>query len=397
MSKTKKKRKVIPIVFTVLLLLVIGIILFLREYQVELLSPEVEKIEKETEKIKDTAIKNSIFKDYYSKAQKLVSSMTLKEKVGQLFLVRYNKNDVEYLSNFYPGGYILFAKDFENHTKASLKEELINNQKLNKYPLIIGVDEEGGFVTRISRYQAFRSERFKAPKAYYEAGGLPLLEETETEKANLLTSLGINLNLAPVADISTNSNDFIYNRSLGYDATKTSELIAKMVELANKNKINSCLKHFPGYGNNVDTHTGIAIDNRSYENFVNNDFLPFKAGIASGVPSVLVSHNIVKALDENYPASLSKEVIAELRNKLNFTGIIMTDDLAMDAVKSYVTEGKAATMAINAGNDMIITSDFLNMYNEVLASLESGEIAEETIDRAVLRIIAWKYSSNLFS
>lgn len=394
-----KKRNLIKIFIPLIILLLIGgIILFLKEYQVELLTDhQGENKETKSElKVKDKDIKNSIFKDYYSKAQKLVSEMSLKKKVGQLFLVRYNKNDIEYLSNFYPGGYILFAKDFENHTKETIKKELTEDQKLNKYPLIIGVDEEGGFVTRVSRYTSFRNERFQSPKSYYEAGGLELLEETETEKANLLTSIGINLNLAPVADISTDSNDFIYNRSLGYDAKKTSELITKMVELSNKNKINSCLKHFPGYGNNVDTHTGIAIDNRSYDSFVNNDFLPFKAGIAANVPSVLVSHNIIKALDENYPGSLSKNVVGELRNTLGFTGIIMTDDLAMDAVKSYVSEGKAATMAINAGNDMIITSDFLTMYNEVLASIENGEIKESTIDKAVLRIIAWKYSSDLF-
>ena len=82
-----------------------------------------------------------------------------------------------------------------------------------------------------------------------------------------------------------------------------------MVEYANKYKINSCLKHFPGYGNNNDTHTGIAIDNRSYENFVENDYLPFEAGIEAGVPSILVSHNIVKCMDEEYPASLSSKVI----------------------------------------------------------------------------------------
>lgn len=391
----KRKKVLIPLLIIVLIL-VGGGIFFLKEYQATSdVSPKKET-KKETKKLKDSDISNSLFKKEYPKAEKLVSSMTLEEKVGQLFLVRYNKEDVEYLSNFYPGGYILFAKDFENQTTDSMKKELANDQKLNKYPLIIGVDEEGGFVTRVSRFTPFRSERFKSPKAYYEEGGLELLEKTETEKATLLKSLGINLNLAPVADISTNPNDFIYNRSFGYDAKKTSELITKMVEYVNNNEINSCLKHFPGYGNNVDTHTGVAIDERSYENFVNNDFLPFKAGIEAKVPSILVSHNIIKALDAAYPASLSKTVINELRTTLNFTGIVMTDDLAMDAVKSYVSEGKAATMAINAGNDMIITSDFVDMYNEVLASIKNGDITEGTINKAVLRIIAWKYSSNLF-
>ena len=341
-------------------------------------------------------IKNSIFKKYYKKAVDVVSKMTLEEKVGQLFLVRYDTTNVELFKDMYPGGYILFAKDFENHTKSSLQKELEQAQKMNKYPLILGVDEEGGYVTRVSRFPAYRSEKFASPKYYYETGGYELLEKMEKEKASLLTSLGLNLNLAPVVDISTNENDFIYSRSFGKNAKDTAEFAKKMVTYANDGHINSCLKHFPGYGNNKDTHTGIAIDERSYEEFENQDFLPFKAGIEAGVPSILVSHNIVKSMDSDYPSSLSEKVISKLRNNLHFTGIIMTDDLAMDAVKSYVENGEAATLAIQAGNDMIITSDFKAMYEEVLNSVKNNKIEEDTINKAVLRIIAWKYYSNLF-
>ena len=346
--------------------------------------------------ISDKDIEKSIFKENYKKAQKIVSKMTIEEKVGQLFLVQYNKNDVEYLSNFYVGGYLMFAKDFQNHTKESIKEEIKNNQSKNKYPLIIAVDEEGGFVTRISRFKEFRNEKFLSPREYYNQGGWSLVEQTENEKANLLKNIGVNLNLAPVADVSENENDFIYNRAFGKNAKETSEFVKNMVKYANNNKINSCLKHFPGYGANPDTHTGIAIDNRSYEELKENDFLPFKAGIEENVPSILISHNIITSLDDKHPASLSKEVISKLRNELDFTGIIITDDLSMDAVKSYVENGEAATLAINAGNDMIITGDVVSMYKEILQSVKDKKIKEETINKAVLRIIAWKYNSNLF-
>ena len=161
--------------------------------------------------------------------------------------------------------------------------------------------------------------------------------------------------------------------------------------------LNSCLKHFPGYGNNIDTHTGVAIDERNYDNFIQNDYLPFKAGIDAGVPSILISHNVVKAIDENYPASLSEKMVSELRKNLKFTGIIMTDDLAMDAVKNYVDDGHAATLAIQAGNDMIITSDFMSMYKEVINSVNEGKISEEQINKAALRVIAWKYYSNILN
>lgn len=354
------------------------------------------KTSKKEEKIKDNEIQKSLFKDYYKDATKLVSEMTIEDKIGQLFIVAYDKVYPTWYSDKTPSGYLLFAKDFKDHTKEEMKEELSAANNKSKYPLIFAADEEGGYVTRISRFSEYRDEKFSSPNYYYDNGGYSLLESIEREKARLLKSIGINLNLAPVADVSTNPDDFIYIRTLGRDAKETSEIISKMVEYANSENISSCLKHFPGYGNNLDTHTGIAIDERSYETFVNNDYLPFKAGIEAKVPCVLVSHNIVKSIDPNSPASLSSKVISELRDKLNFTGIIITDDLSMDAVKDYVENNEAATAAINAGNDLIITSDYKNMYEEVLNSYKEGKIKEETINKAVLRIIAWKYYSNLF-
>lgn len=351
------------------------------------------------EKINDEEIiikEKELFEDYYDQTLDMMKSMTLEEKIGQLFLVRYNSTSaMNEINNYYPGGYILFAKDFEYHTRASISNEISRLQSASKYPLAIAVDEEGGYVTRVSRFGNFRSERFASPRYYYDQGGYELLSQIESEKANLLLSLGVNLNLAPVADISTNSNDFIYNRSFGMDAVSTSLFISNMVGYANNAGISSSLKHFPGYGNNVDTHTGIAIDNRSYENFVNNDYLPFKSGIEARVPTILVSHNIVNCLDSSYPASLSEKVISELRNTLEFSGIVMTDDLAMDAVKSYVLDGKAATLAVKAGNDLIITSDFVNMYNEVLNAVKMDEISIERINSSVKRILAWKIAYNM--
>lgn len=380
-------------VLILLLLLVISILIGMNYFN----NTKVEKKDsKKEEIIENKTIKNSLFKFYSKESAKKVKDMSIEEKVGQLFLVRYDKTQTNKYKDYYPGGYILFAKDFENHTKESIKEELTNLQNNNKYPLILGVDEEGGFVTRVSRFKNFREDRFKSPRAYYDEGGYELLEKMENEKLSLLKELGLNLNLAPVADISTNEDDFIYTRSFGKDANETSEFIKNMVEFANNNEINSCLKHFPGYGNNKDTHTGIAIDERSYENFLENDFKPFKAGIDADVPSILVSHNIINCLDSSKPASLSQNVIKELRDTLKFTGIIMTDDLAMSAVSSYVDENVAATLAINAGNDMIITSDFEKMYQEVLNAVNNNEITKETLDTAVTRIIAWKYYSKLF-
>lgn len=392
------KKVIIPII---IVLIIINIFLFAYSKN-NLLNKQVNNKEKKThesEKIPDDELskyKGLLFEKYYAQALQTVKKMTLEEKVGQVFFVRYDVNTIQNESKYYPGGYILFAKDFADHTKESMQQEIANDQKISKYPLLIAVDEEGGTVTRVSRYKAYRTEKFASPQTIFAEGGYQLLEQIEKEKAELLLSLGINTNLAPVADVSTNSNDFIYDRSFGKSATETAEYIKNMVTYSKNNKINACLKHFPGYGNNVDTHTGIAIDERTYDNFVQNDFLPFQAGIAAGVPSILVSHNVINSMDSTHPASLSSKVISELRNTLKFSGVIMTDDLAMDAVKSYVENGEAATLALQAGNDMIITSDFINMYNEVLNSVKNGSIKEELLDEAVTRITAWKYASNLY-
>lgn len=340
---------------------------------------------------------SELFHKYYPAADKILKNMTLEEKVGQLFLVRYDFNlaDLE-IEKYHPAGYIFFAKEFENEDRKSFSEKINNYQEKSKIPLTIAVDEEGGIVTRVSRYTQFREEKFLSPRTYYDQGGFSLLEDIEKEKANLLLSLGINLNLAPVADVSINQDDYIYERSFKDGPTLTSEFVKRVVNISNNLMISSCLKHFPGYGNNSDTHTGIAIDKRSYDNFLNNDYIPFEAGIKANVPTILVSHNIIEAIDDKYPASLSPKIHKELRKKLNFSGIIITDDLAMDAVNQYTSDNSAASLAVNASNDLIITSDFINMYNEVYENIKNKKIDIEKVNKAVRRIIAWKMFYKLF-
>lgn len=174
------------------------------------------------------------------------------------------------------------------------------------------------------------------------------------EKAALLQSLGVNVNLAPVCDVSNNPSDYIYPRTFGKDAKQTAAYVKTVVETMNGRKLGAVLKHFPGYGSNVDTHTGIATDTRPYTSFETADFLPFQAGIAAGAGGVLVSHNIVTCMDETLPASLSPAVHRVLRDTLGFNGVIMTDDLMMEAIKQYTGAQKAAVLAVRAGNDMVL-------------------------------------------
>lgn len=350
-----------------------------------------QNINTEKPKFDATSTTNDLFGKYYARAEEIVASMTLEEKVGQMFLVRYpGSYPTSQIKSEAPGGYILFYKDFDNKTKESIRAEIANNQQNSKIKMFFAVDEEGGIVCRVSNHTAFRSSKFESPQSLFAKGGIQAIVNDSYEKSDLLKSIGLNMNLAPVADVSTSSSDFIYARTLGKDATTTANYISEVVKAMNSKNMISSLKHFPGYGNNVDTHTGIAIDNRNYENFTTNDFLPFKAGISVGAPTILVNHNIVKCMDANLPASLSSSVHQVLRKNLGFSGLIITDDLAMDAVKSYANNGEAAVKAVQSGNDIIITSDFKNQKKQVLNAISRGEISEVTINTAVRRILACK-------
>ncbi|MDB1947563.1 glycoside hydrolase family 3 N-terminal domain-containing protein [Clostridium tertium] len=326
------------------------------------------------------------------KAKELLSTMTLEEKVGQMFFIRCMKDSaLEDLQNYKVGGFILFDNNIKDETKESLTQTLSNYQSNSKIKLLIGIDEEGGIVNRLSWYPEFRAVPFYSPQELYNEGGYPLVASDTKEKAELLKIIGINMNLAPVCDVSVNPNDFIYPRTFGMDALETSKYIETVVNTMNENKIGSALKHFPGYGNNVDTHTGISVDERSYESFQNSDFLPFKAGIDAGASSILVSHNIVKSMDSNLPASLSPSVNKIIRNELKFDGVIMTDDLQMSAIKEYIGDSTSAVLAIIAGNDLIIASDFDVQIPSVLESIRAGEIQEDRINESVLRILKLKF------
>ena len=334
---------------------------------------------------------NDLFSEFYDETEEILSKMTLEEKVGQMFLVRFPSSGViSEIEEYSPAGYILFGKDFEDETKNSIKQKLQNCQNASKIPLALGVDEEGGTVVRVSMYKSFRESPFKSPREVYASGGMNSIISDSHEKNALLKSIGINMNLAPVVDIPEDSNDFIYDRAFSTDVEKVKDFTSKIINTMKSDNITSVMKHFPGYGNNVDTHTGIAVDKRSYSNFENRDFIPFKEGIKEGAPAILVSHNIVECMDASMPASLSSNVHNVLREKLEFTGLIITDDLAMDAVKEYVENGNAATQAVLAGNDLIISSDFANQKSEVMESIKKGDISEDIIDTAVRRVLAWK-------
>lgn len=350
-------------------------------------------VSKDKNNIPDSWQDDSIFSDYYTLAYNKLKTLTLDEKIGQLFLVRHpNENAINDLKKYNFGGFVFFSPDFTKKTKENVINMINNLQANAKVPLLTSVDEEGGIVVRVSSNSLLSPYRFKSSQELYSLGGFSAIKEDIINKSKLLNSLGLNLNLAPVVDVSTNENDYMYTRSFGKNTELTSQYSKNVIEASKGTGVSYTLKHFPGYGNNVDTHTGSSIDTRTYENILNNDLPPFKVGIDAGAEAVLVSHNIVNSIDSNNPASLSISIHNLLRNELGFTGIVITDDLYMDAVSSI---DDVAVKAILAGNDLIISTDYEKDIQDVKDAVNDGVISEDIIDRIAFRILSWKYYKGL--
>ena len=323
--------------------------------------------------------------------REMLDAMSLEERVGQLFLARCDDSvALSHIQEYHLGGYVLFGRDFQNQTPNSFREKITAYQSCADIPLLLAVDEEGGTVARISSNRAFYEDTLPSSRDAFAWNGLMGCLTVEEAKCQLLQDLGLNVNLGPVCDISTDRSAFMYKRSLGQDASVTSEYITGTVMLMDAYKIGSCLKHFPGYGNNTDTHTGIAVDSRSLETLKENDLLPFAAGIKSGCGAILVSHTIVTALDSELPASLSPKVIRYLREDMGFEGVIITDDLVMQAITDLYGAGEAAVMAVLAGNDLLCSTEYMLQYEAVLAAVLDGRIDIDTLNSAVRNVLEWK-------
>ncbi len=377
--------------FSLFLILFVFIISY--SYKKETSDYEKEAIK---EKLENTDAKENLdkglFEEYYDKAKDKLKTLSLDEKIGQLLLVRYDENKaLDDLKKYFFGGFIFFEKDFKNKTVIEVQEMISNLQNRANIPLLTAVDEEGGEVIRVSKNPKLSSP-FKSPRELYLEGGMSLIKEDVLKKSKVLEELGLNLNLAPVVDISENPKDYIYKRTIGEGAYITKEYARSVIEASKNTKVSYTLKHFPGYGSNKDTHKTSSIDNKTLDKLKETDLLPFMEGIAVGAEAILMSHNIVKALDEKYPVSLSIQSHNVLRDDLKFTGIIITDDISMNALNNISNK---TYLSVKAKNNLIITSNYEESFNEIKTNLDNGKITEQEIDELVLKNIAWKYYKGL--
>lgn len=303
------------------------------------------------------------------RAKQMLEDMSLDEKVSQmLFLLTSSSGDLSKNA----GGYILLdGFDFSN-AKANI------DSASNNIEPVIATDEEGGSVERaLSGYPDARS--------YGESQAYSKLEEDYTNKANQLLEMGINMNLAPVADVSSESS-YIGRRSFSDDYETATECVKRAVRSMKSAGLMTSLKHFPGYANADDTHIQSYTDTRSMDE-IQQDINVFAAGIQEGASTVTVSHITVDAIDSENPACLSTKVINEIRD-LGFDGVIMTDALNMQAVSSYDDK---YVKAIQAGNDVLEVTNFDEAKQQILDAVKKDDISVEQINESVTRILTMKF------
>lgn len=332
-----------------------------------------------------------------SRADEILNSMTLKEKVGQMVMIGVYGTEIDddsrfMLHQYHVGGVVLFDRNLESAPQVKAFVADLQKYADKKIPLFICIDEEGGDVARMRQI-------VEPPPSQLEIGDTGDASQAEywaRYTAKSLKDFGINVNFAPVADVGSPDS-----RSRSYGLSP--EVVTKFVRAAaagyeNENFIYS-LKHFPGLGRGkVDTHLGAAVIDASRETLESDDVLPFKTLIdEKGATDffVMVSHANYPALDEENPASLSYEIQTNLlRNGLGFGGVIITDDMNMKAVSDRYTTAEAGVMAVKAGADIVMLCHeygrAADLYLGILEAAEKGEISEERIDESVRRIIAVK-------
>lgn len=342
-------------------------------------------------------------------AEKLLEEMSLKEKVAQLFIVcpealnltqddkprggsitAINPYISDALTRYPVGGVILFSANVVNPSQLDALNFAFNMSR--KIPLFLSVDEEGGNVARIAGNPSFGLTNH----------GSALYFKTTEKVSSVYNYIGaylknykFNLDFAPVADIySNNNNTVIGSRAFGKDAATVTALLPKAVKGISDNGIIPCIKHFPGHGDTIgDTHNGIVTLNKTWEQLLACEIIPFKASIENGADMIMASHiTLPNVTKESVPTSLSKEMLTDkLRGELGFEGVIITDSLSMGAITKHYTSDKAALAAFNAGADILLMpQDFLLAYNAILDAAKNGTVSEERINESVLRILKLK-------
>lgn len=348
--------------------------------------------------------------------ESIVEDMTLREKVGQLFVIRPDALDLsltqaqitdtgavgataltaamaEALAEYPVGGIVMFSKNIESPDQITAFNRAL--QEASAIPLFLCVDEEGGDVARLASHKAFDLPRYKNAAAI--AGSAEALEMGRTIGA-YLKEYGFNVDFAPVADVNTNPyNPIIGKRAFSSDAATAAVLASSMAEGLRQQGIIAAFKHFPGHGDTFeDSHGGVAVTDKTAMEMALCEWLPFMEAEACDL--VMAGHIAAPEITGSMiPATMSHELITGiLKEQLGFEGLVITDSLEMAAVTDVCDPGDAALSALNAGCDLLLMPNGLpEAFNAVVTAVENGTYSEDALDQTVARILRFKLDHGL--
>lgn len=342
------------------------------------------------------------------KAKKILGSMTLEEKIGQMFVTWFegpvaSDSVRKMLLQYHLGGVIYFswANNVQNPAQIAELSNGLQRIAMDKYrvpiPLFISTDQEGGVVARVVEPAAV----FPGNMALGATRSRELARKAANVTAVELSRLGINMNLAPVLDVNTNpSNPVIGVRSYSEDPREVAALGTVQIAEHRRHHVLATVKHFPGHGDTaVDSHSGLPVVQKDRASLEEVELAPFREAIRAGVDAIMTAHIVVPELDSSWrPATLSREILGGvLRQELGFQGLIASDSLGMAGVRQQFGDDRVPVEAVLAGVDILLKPPDLEVaYQSLLAAVRSGEIPETRIDESVLRILKLKLRYGLF-
>jgi beta-N-acetylhexosaminidase len=369
---------------------------------------EMEKADSNKE-IAETVSENYKAEEAEDQIEEKLSQMTLEQKVAQMFLITPESltgselvtqaGDLtkESLGKFPVGGLIYFGANIvdEEQLRSLTRNTQEYAQGIMGIPILLGIDEEGGRVSRIGSNEQFPVRRFDDMAVIGATGDSSKAYEAGKEIGSYLNDYGFNIDFAPDSDVLSNSaNTVIGARSFGNDPALVTDMSIDYLEGLHESGILGCPKHFPGHGaTEGDTHEGFAYTDKTWEELKSCELIPFQQEIDQGVCFIMVAHiSLPNILNDNTPASLSKEIVTEkLRNEMGYEGIVTTDSLGMGAISNIYSSDQAALMAVEAGVDLLMMpKDFRLAYTAIMDAVNKGEIKEERIDESVRRILKVK-------
>lgn len=347
--------------------------------------------------------------------------MTLKEKAAQVMLLAFGGTTLlpateALLTETPPGGLLLMSDNVVSPAQLGALTTALQNAAAaggSRAGLLVAVDQEGGPVQRIRT----GVPNVPAARVLGEEASLAETMRLADETAGCLLRLGVNMNLAPVADVVSDSGSFLYRRTYGGDPTRVADYVEAVTMAYVRAGLIPVVKHFPGHGSaSGNTHGQVVTSSATQAEFATTHLLPFKAAFAAGVECVMVAHLVVDAYDPDRPASLSEEVVQGLlRDALGFSGVVVTDDLEMIAAPGMLDEdgmlpregpatraadiGDLAVCALAAGCDLLISTGSLErqlkMRDAIVEAAEQGRLSRERLDKAVLRVLELKVRHGL--